>query len=133
MTKASTTQTGSKQADNKNAIRPFHVNVPEEQLTELRRRIRSNDLAGAGNGGGCNARRAARDDAQDVRISTWGGEIRREFEPQLGEIVALEVLGFQSFRQYGFGFAAQEARHPSTHRHGTDSPHVCGGKGSLYR
>jgi pimeloyl-ACP methyl ester carboxylesterase len=41
MTKASTTQTGSKQADNKNAIRPFHVNVPEEQLTELRRRIKA--------------------------------------------------------------------------------------------
>ncbi|MFZ1999702.1 MAG: epoxide hydrolase family protein [Candidatus Sulfotelmatobacter sp.] len=41
MTKTSTTQTGSKQADNKNAIRPFHVNVPEEQLTELRRRIKA--------------------------------------------------------------------------------------------
>ena len=27
------------QATDKNAIRPFHVNVPEAELTELRRRI----------------------------------------------------------------------------------------------
>jgi len=39
MTQTSTTQTFSKQADDKNAIRPFHVNVPEADLTELRRRI----------------------------------------------------------------------------------------------
>ena len=39
MTQTSTTQTGSKQADNKNAIRPFYVNVAEADLTELRRRI----------------------------------------------------------------------------------------------
>jgi pimeloyl-ACP methyl ester carboxylesterase len=35
----STTHQGSKQADDKNSIRPFHVNVPEADLTELRRRI----------------------------------------------------------------------------------------------
>jgi hypothetical protein len=29
----------SEQASDKNAIRPFHVNVPEAELTELRRRI----------------------------------------------------------------------------------------------
>ena len=29
----------SKQAADKNTIRPFHVNVPETDLTELRRRI----------------------------------------------------------------------------------------------
>ena len=40
---------------------------------------------------------------------TWGGEIHREFEPQPGEIVALE---FEWFRQHGFGFATQAARHP---------------------
>jgi pimeloyl-ACP methyl ester carboxylesterase len=34
-----TTQQGSKQASDKNAIRPFHVNVPEAELAELRRRI----------------------------------------------------------------------------------------------
>src|SRR3989442_5666826 len=36
MTQSSATQRGSEQAD---AIRPFHVNVPEAELTELRRRI----------------------------------------------------------------------------------------------
>src|SRR3981189_309789 len=39
MTQASTIQAGSKQADDKNAIRPFQVNFPEAELTELRRRI----------------------------------------------------------------------------------------------
>ena len=39
MTQVSTTHQGSKQADDKNAVRPFHVNVPEADLTELRRRI----------------------------------------------------------------------------------------------
>jgi pimeloyl-ACP methyl ester carboxylesterase len=39
MTQTSATPQGSKQADNKNAIRPFHVNVAEADLTELRRRI----------------------------------------------------------------------------------------------
>src|SRR5579862_954135 len=41
MTQISTTQTVNKQADNKDAIRPFHVHVPEEQLTELRNRIKA--------------------------------------------------------------------------------------------
>ena len=39
MTDTIATQQGSKQAADKNAIRPFHVNVPEAELTELRRRI----------------------------------------------------------------------------------------------
>src|ERR1700720_2411620 len=39
MTQASATPQGSKQADDKIAIRPFHVNIPEADLTELRRRI----------------------------------------------------------------------------------------------
>ncbi len=39
MTQISATTQGSKQADDKNAIRPFHVNFPEAELTELRRRI----------------------------------------------------------------------------------------------
>src|ERR1700740_3116855 len=39
MNDTSATQQGSKQASDKNAIRPFHVNVPEAELTELRRRI----------------------------------------------------------------------------------------------
>jgi pimeloyl-ACP methyl ester carboxylesterase len=39
MTDTSATQQGSKQAADKNSIRPFHVDVPEAELTELRRRI----------------------------------------------------------------------------------------------
>jgi len=39
MTTISATQQGSKQTADKNAIRPFHVKVPEAELTELRRRI----------------------------------------------------------------------------------------------
>src|SRR5882762_1086952 len=41
MTQAIGTPQGSKQAADKNAIRPFHVNVPEAELTDLRRRINS--------------------------------------------------------------------------------------------
>jgi pimeloyl-ACP methyl ester carboxylesterase len=39
MTQISATQPSNEQAADKNAIRPFHVNVPEAELTELRRRI----------------------------------------------------------------------------------------------
>ncbi len=39
MTQTTATQQRSDQANDKNAIRPFHVNVPETELTELRRRI----------------------------------------------------------------------------------------------
>jgi pimeloyl-ACP methyl ester carboxylesterase len=39
MTQAIATQRGAEQAAGQNAIRPFQVNVPEAELTELRRRI----------------------------------------------------------------------------------------------
>src|SRR5580704_12259932 len=39
MTQTGATPQGSKQAADKTAIHPFHVNVPETELTELRRRI----------------------------------------------------------------------------------------------
>ena len=39
MTQISATPPSSNQADDKNAIRPFHANVPDAELTELRRRI----------------------------------------------------------------------------------------------
>jgi pimeloyl-ACP methyl ester carboxylesterase len=39
MTESKATQQGSEQTADKNAIRPFHVNFPEAELTELRRRI----------------------------------------------------------------------------------------------
>src|SRR5260370_33227139 len=41
MTQTSATPQGTKPAGDKNAIRPFHVNVPEEDLTELRRRVQA--------------------------------------------------------------------------------------------
>ena len=39
MTQSEATQRSRGQAADKDAIRPFHVNVPEAELTELRRRI----------------------------------------------------------------------------------------------
>src|SRR6201997_4250711 len=39
MTQTTATQRGTQQAPDKNALRPFQVNVPEAELTELRRRI----------------------------------------------------------------------------------------------
>src|SRR5580658_4249085 len=39
MTQTTATQRSTDQATDKTAIRPFHVNVPETELTELRRRI----------------------------------------------------------------------------------------------
>src|SRR5208282_3498504 len=39
MTQASATQPSGEQTADKNAIRPFYVDVPEAELTELRRRI----------------------------------------------------------------------------------------------
>src|SRR5437762_6008396 len=41
MTQASATQQSTQQAGDKDAIRPFLVNVPEAELTELRRRIKA--------------------------------------------------------------------------------------------
>ena len=39
MTTTAASQTALEKATDKTAIRPFHVNVPESELTELRRRI----------------------------------------------------------------------------------------------
>ena len=39
MAQISATQRGSKQASDEDAIRSFHANFPESELTELRRRI----------------------------------------------------------------------------------------------
>ena len=41
MTQTSNTQKSNQPATDKTAIRPFRVNVPEAELTELRRRIAS--------------------------------------------------------------------------------------------
>src|SRR5690348_8331471 len=39
MTQTTATNRSSEQTGEKNAIRPFHVNIPEAELTDLRRRI----------------------------------------------------------------------------------------------
>ena len=62
MTQISTTHQGSKQAADKNAIRPFpHVNAPEAELTELRRRINATKWPERGDGHRRHARCAASD------------------------------------------------------------------------
>jgi hypothetical protein len=39
MTQTGATQPSGEQTADKTAIRPFHVNIPEAEITELRRRI----------------------------------------------------------------------------------------------
>jgi len=61
MTKTRTPQQGTEQADDKNVIRPFHVNVPEAELTELRRRIKATKWP---------ERETVTDDSQGVQLAT---------------------------------------------------------------
>ena len=72
MTQTSATQQGSKQATDNNAIRPFHVDVPEAELTELRRRINATKWP---------ERETVTDPSQGVQLATiqalaryWGTE-----------------------------------------------------------
>src|SRR5437588_10491971 len=72
MTQTSATPQGSEQAAYKNAIRPFHVNYPEAELTELRRRINATKWP---------ERETVTDDSQGVQLATtqklaryWGTE-----------------------------------------------------------
>src|ERR1700738_3425988 len=58
MTQTSATQRGSEQAD---AIRPFHVNIPEAELTELRRRINATKWP---------ERETVADESQGVQLAT---------------------------------------------------------------
>src|SRR5437660_8403890 len=55
------TQQGSTQAGDKNAVRPFHVNVPEAELTELRRRINATKWS---------ERETVADQSQGVQLAT---------------------------------------------------------------
>jgi hypothetical protein len=57
----SATQAGSEQAATKETIRPFHVNVPEAELTELRRRIKETRWPD---------RETVGDQSQDVQLTT---------------------------------------------------------------
>ncbi len=85
MTQISATTQGSKQADDKNAIRPFHVNFPEAELTELRRRIIATRWP---------EREAVTDATQGVQLATmqalasyWGTEYDwRRVEARLQEL-----------------------------------------------
>jgi hypothetical protein len=52
-------------ATDPNAIRPFHVNVPEAELAQAHQRDK---VARAGTGHGCIARRAARDGSEYWRF-----------------------------------------------------------------
>ena len=61
MTQPSATQQRSEQAADKNAIRPFHVNVPEAELTELRRRINATRWP---------ERETVTDESQGVQLAT---------------------------------------------------------------
>ena len=61
MTATSATQQRSEQATDKNAIRPFHVNVPEAELTELRRRINATKWP---------ERETVTDESQGVQLAT---------------------------------------------------------------
>jgi pimeloyl-ACP methyl ester carboxylesterase len=72
VTQTSATQQGSKQAAYDNAIRPFHVDVPEAELTELRRRINATKWP---------ERETVTDPSQGVQLATiqalaryWGTE-----------------------------------------------------------
>jgi len=70
---------------------------------------------------------------KSFEYGTWGGEIRPGFEPKAGDIVATGALVFQWLCQHRFGFAAQKARHPSTHRDRTHSTYLHRSDRSLCR
>jgi hypothetical protein len=61
MAQTFSTQQSNKQPADKNAIRPFHVNVPEADLTELRRRINATKWP---------ERETATDASQGVQLAT---------------------------------------------------------------
>src|ERR1700747_529570 len=72
MAQTGATQRGGEQAADKSATRPFHVNVPETELTELRRRINATKWP---------ERETVTDQSQGVQLATiqalaryWGTE-----------------------------------------------------------
>src|SRR5204862_5256542 len=79
------TQQGSTQAGDKNAVRPLHVNVPEAELTELRRRINATKWP---------ARETVTDQSQGVQLATiqalaryWGTDYDwRKIEAKLNAL-----------------------------------------------
>ena len=85
MTQTSPTQRGREQTADKNALRPFQVNVPEAELTELRRRINATKWP---------ERETVTDQSQGVQLATiqklaqyWGAEYDwRRCEAQLNAL-----------------------------------------------
>ena len=85
MTQTTTTPPGSNQAGDKNAIRPFHVNFPEAELTDLRRRINATKFP---------ERETVTDTSQGVQLATmqalaryWGTEYDwRKIESKLSAL-----------------------------------------------
>src|ERR1700693_1582018 len=85
VTQTSATQQGSKQAADNNAIRPFHVDVSEAELTELRRRINATKWP---------ERETVTDPSQGVQLATiqalaryWGTEYDwRKVEARLNAV-----------------------------------------------
>ena len=62
---------------------------------------------------------------------TWGGEVRAEFAPQSGDLVAMEHSVLERLCQHGFGPAIEDTRHSQDHRDRTGSQHVRRSHGSL--
>ncbi|MGA8272649.1 MAG: epoxide hydrolase family protein [Candidatus Sulfotelmatobacter sp.] len=85
MTRTSATQRGNEQATDNNAIRPFHMNFPDEELTELRRRINTTKWSD---------RETVPDQTQGVQLATiqalaryWGTEYDwRKIEAKLNAL-----------------------------------------------
>jgi pimeloyl-ACP methyl ester carboxylesterase len=85
MTTTTVEQRGTKQASDQNAIRPFQVNVPEAELTELRRRILATRWP---------ERETVTDATQGVQLATiqalaryWGAEYDwRKWEARLNAL-----------------------------------------------
>ncbi len=85
MTQPSATQQGTNQSDDKKAIRPFHVNVPEAELTDLRRRINATKFP---------ERETVTDASQGVQLATiqalaryWGTDYDwRKIEAKLNTL-----------------------------------------------
>jgi hypothetical protein len=85
MTQGSATQRRSEQASDKTAIHPFHVNVPETELTELGRRVNATKWS---------ERETVTDASQGVQLATtqalaryWGTEYDwRKIEAKLNAL-----------------------------------------------
>jgi nicotinamidase-related amidase len=70
---------------------------------------------------------------KSFEYGTWGGEIRREFEPKARRDCRDGALVFQWLRQHRSGFTAQEARHSQAHRRRAHSTYLRRSDHSLRR